>query len=137
MSKRVQIAIDMLDNQYRYETGNMDAAYGYCEITDEVARSTFGQRLIADTAEFTTSDPPDGAMVDGYTAYWIDGDTLYVYVNLGTYEMEAQLDFDLSDSEIEEVESTTDWVHVNGLWYTTYPDNLSVVATYTINQEND
>lgn len=131
----VEEAINILNARYEYETEHEDTAAEYTIIADDVARRVLNDsNLFSDTARFSTAIPPDGAEFDGFVSHWIDGETLYVSVYLGQTEIEAEVDLELSEDEIEEIEGATYWAHSGGYWYKTMPSNLSVVVTYTIGE---
>lgn len=138
MNRKVEESINILNARYEYETEHVDCAAEYTIIADDVARLVLNDhRPFSDTVEFSTSFPPNNAEIDGTIAHWTDDETLYVSIYLGQTEIEAEVDIDLSEDEIEEIEYATDWLYSHGCWYKTMPDNLSVVVTYTISGEDE
>lgn len=134
MNQKTTDAIKYLNAHYEYETEHVDAAAGYDVILDDFAESTYGiiAHPFADAITFTTKLPPECADYSGNVAHWIENDTLYISLFLGQQEMEAEIDAEFTSEEIDWIESNSEWTHVHGYWYTMYPDNLSVIATYSV-----
>lgn len=121
-------AVREADECAAYETEHVDAAREY----DVLLSERYDIPFYAIDCFFSCGDITYDSVRDTESQESTPSYTVAHVAYLGQSEIEHQSAYELSDAQIDFVEHNSSWTINSGLgsqlWYTTYPDNLHVLA---------